>query len=252
LFCNLFLYQPYCAYVSARCLCELWNEELLCALHHMMSVSASSCLKTKILVTTPSSWLCDSLCTDVDPKREWSLWWAWLPGLQEARINDTMAPSHFWRQISNLAEGLQCCSLYWNRANCAFAFCAYPVPWTISRHWWSFHDTVLPLHRSHNCLVYTRQWTRSFGPYVRSFCQLCNRPFFCYSSVVPVHWTRGISAWFGVSCSTFFLQGNDTSVFLKVNPEDNAGAYNWYSNRGFKKVVRLPTFPPHFSPCKLS
>ena len=43
-------------------------------------------------------------------------------------------------------------------------------------------------------------------------------------------------------------KGKDTSVFLKVNPEDNAGAYNWNSNRGFKKVVnQSPQFPPHFS-----
>jgi hypothetical protein len=41
-------------------------------------------------------------------------------------------------------------------------------------------------------------------------------------------------------------KGNDTST-PKVNPEDNAGAYNWYLNGGFKKVVRSPTFPPHFS-----
>jgi hypothetical protein len=31
-------------------------------------------------------------------------------------------------------------------------------------------------------------------------------------------------------------KGKDTSVFLKAIPEDNAGAYNWYSNRGFKKL----------------
>ena len=42
-------------------------------------------------------------------------------------------------------------------------------------------------------------------------------------------------------------KGIDSSVYLKVNEEDNVRAYNWYSNRGFKKVVRSPTFPPQFS-----